>query len=169
MKALAFHGLNSRERGFTLVDAMLATAICGFAITALFAATGQALHVVKAAREAGCASELLQQRMERFRASSPWSNLASPSTAATMVSTATEIGPSLPGATEIFTFSDYPSDGNSFTVTRNAGGTVTTTGSALPSTQRCVAISGKVTWTGWSGLNRSRTLLTIITKGGITP
>ncbi len=168
----------ARSGGFTLVDAMLATAICGFALTALFAATGQALHVVKSAREAGCANELLQQRMEAFRSYTPpplpvisasWSNLLSPTAASKFLTNATAIGSSLPGASETFTISDYPNATNTFTISRSASGAVTTTGSALLTSQRCVKITGQVTWNGWAGLNRSRNLQTIITKSGIMP
>ncbi len=152
-----------------MVETVVAMGICAFALSAFYAATGQALHIVKSGREATCASELLQQRMERFRATNPWANLTAPSTVSTIVTPATEIGSSVPGAREVFTISDYPADGNSFTVTRDSSGTVTTSGSALPTTQRCVLISARVTWTGWAGLTRARFLTSIITKGGITP
>jgi type II secretory pathway pseudopilin PulG len=160
---------NRRGAAFTLVETMVAMGICGFALSAFFVATGQAVHIVKSARETGCASELLQQRMERFRAANPWANLTSPSSVSSMVTAATEIGSSIPGATETFTISDYPADGNSFTVTRSSSGTITSSGAALPTTQRCVLVNSLVTWTGWSSLNRTRTLTSIITKGGVTP
>jgi type II secretory pathway pseudopilin PulG len=155
--------------GFTLLETIVAIGICGFALTAFFVATGQALHIVKGGRDVSCASEVLQERMESFRAANPWENLITPATFSSLVTNATEIASSLPSATESFTISDYPADGNSFSVNRSATGTIATSGAALPAAQRCILVTAQVSWTGWSALVRTRTLTSIITKGGLAP
>src|SRR5579862_684550 len=61
MHASTPNGSNIRPgfaaRGFTLLETLIAVLICGVAITALFAATGQALHIAVSGRDVVCASQ----------------------------------------------------------------------------------------------------------------
>jgi len=154
---------------FTLVETLVASAMCGFTVSAFYAATGQAMHIAKAAREVACGSEILQQRIEAFRKASPWTNLTTPSTFSSLVSGTTAMNTNLPGASESYVVSDYPADGNSFSVTRAANGTLSTTGGALPSTQTSILVVATVKWTGWARTTHTRTIRTIISQGGLAP
>ena len=154
---------------FSLVETVVALAMCGFSVSAFYAATGQAMHIAKGAREVVCGSEILQQRIEGFRKASPWSNLTTPAAFSNLVAGTTAMNTNLPGASETYIVSDYPADGNSFTVTRSASGALSTTGSALPSSQTSVLVACTVTWTSWARTTHTRTIRTIISQGGLAP
>ena len=63
--------------------------------------------------------------------------------------------------------SAYPAGTPSFTVTRSAQGTVTTSGSAMPATVKTVKIVGQLEWKGVGNRTRSREQVTLLAKGGI--
>jgi type II secretory pathway pseudopilin PulG len=157
----------SRVSGFTLVETVVALAVSVSAMAAFFASAGEAIRVLKIGKETASASRLLQQRTEALRANKLWSNITTVTSFTRLVSNAAAIYPGFPAATETYTVSAYPPDGTSFTVTRNAGGTISTSGAPLPASQRCVKIRAQISWTGVGKLSRNRTQATLLAKGGI--
>jgi hypothetical protein len=150
-----------------LVETVVALAVSVAAMAAFFASAGQAIRVLKVGKETASASRLLQQRTEALRANKLWSNITTVTSFTRLVSDAASTCPGLPAATETYTVSAYPPDGTSFTVTRNAGGTISTSGAPLPASQRCVKIKAQISWMGVGKLSRNRTQATLLAKGGI--
>lgn len=162
--------LRHLHAGFTLVETMFAVAISVMGLAGFFAASGQALRIVKSGKELGSASELLQQRVEAFRAAgvSHWSSkLLSPAGAASVVTSAQGAASTFPVVTESYVITPFPATGASFTVLRTGTAAPGTSGSALPAGAKCVRITGQVTWSSSNNRSRSRSLSTILTKGGL--
>lgn len=155
-----------RAAGFTMIETMMAAAISLIAVTTFYAAAGQALRVVKTGKETAYASQLLQQRIEGFRAATLWTNVTTSSGITTLMTPATATAANFPGATEQCTVVAYPTAGTPLVVTRPPAGAVTATGAAL-STQKCVQVTFQVSWTGVGKAARSRQIATILSKGGI--
>lgn len=139
--------------------------LCAISLSTFFATAGQAIRVVKTGKDTANASQILQQRMETFHATSQWSSLTTPSGLATLFAPATDSASNLPGASETLTVVAYPSAGTPIIVSRNGSGAVTSTGSTLAA-QSCVKVTVQVTWKGLGSLSRSRQLSTILTRGG---
>jgi hypothetical protein len=52
-------------------------------------------------------------------------------------------------------------------VSRNSAGSVSSNGTSLPETQHCVKVAMQYSWTGANHLPMTRTLATVLTKGGL--
>ena len=155
-----------RCTAFSLVEVVVAMMVTVIAITTFYASAGQAVRIMKAGKETVLGSQLVQQRMEALRAAPLWTSVTTPDGLRSEVAGATLSGPNLPGATETFTVTSYPSGGTPIVVTRSPTGTVTSSGSSL-SAQYCVRLTVRVNWTGIGNVARSRQMSTIITKGGL--
>lgn len=156
-----------KRDGFTLTEILVTLALCVTAMTIFYAASGQAIRLVRAGKESASATQLLQQRLESFHSSTLWKDGASPANLKLLVALTQPALASLPGVEELYTVSGYPSGTPSFTVTRKGNGTITTSGTAIPVSQKCVKISGQVTWKGAWNISRSHTQATILSKGGL--
>ncbi|MHA3773037.1 PulJ/GspJ family protein [Verrucomicrobiota bacterium sgz303538] len=158
----------SRQKygGFTLTETLTALGLSVIILTAFYAAAGQAIRTVRLGRETASATQLLQQRLESFHSAKLWSYVSTPSDFTTMVTDSLPAMANFPGVVETYTITAYPAGTPSFTATRNANGTVSTSGASLPATQKCVTITGQLTWTGAGNVSRSRTQATLLTKGG---
>ena len=55
------------ERGTTLIEAMIAAALSALFLGSLFAMNSSSMATIKMARDAACASQILQQRIESLR------------------------------------------------------------------------------------------------------
>jgi hypothetical protein len=158
-------GLN-RRAGFTLVETLVAMGVTVMSLAGFYLASGQAVRIVRAGKEMGCASEMLQQRIEDFRYTPPWTNLTTVAGITSVVSTSTAISQNLKGVTETFTVVPYPAGGTPLVVTRSSDGTITSSGSDL-SAQRCVKLTVAASWKGVSNAVRTRQMSTIVAKGGL--
>ncbi len=158
--------IRRRATAFTLVETMVAMAVSMISLVALFAATGQAIRIVRSGQEIAAASQMLQQRIESFRYTPPWTNITTAAGITTLVTTAAATATNFKNATETFSVEPYPAGGTPLVVTRTPLGALSTTGSSL-ATQQCVKFTVSVTWTGIGNVQRTRQLSTIMTKGGL--
>ena len=145
---------------------MTAMIVSIISLVGLFAAVGQAIRIVRSGKEIASASQMLQQRLETFRYTPPWTNITTSAGIGTQVTNAAAVSTNFNNATETFTVAPYPAGGTPLVVTRSPAGTLSTTGSDIPS-QRCVKITCGVAWTGVGNIQRTRQMSTIMTKGGL--
>ena len=145
---------------------MLAMMITVIAITAFYSSAGQAVRIMKAGKETVIASQLLQERIEALRAAPLWTSVTVPANLSAVVASSALSAANLPGATETFTVTSYPSGGTSVVVARSPAGSITTSGASL-SAQYCVKLTARVNWTGVGNVARSRQMSTIVTKWGL--
>jgi hypothetical protein len=69
---------------------------------------------------------------------------------------------------EVYDVAAYPDGSTAFAVTRHADGSVTTTGTSLPTSERAVRITGAIAWgKAGAGARHTRSVSTVFTKGGI--
>ncbi len=145
---------------------MIAIAVSVIALAGLFAAAGQATRIVRSGKEIASASQMLQQRLETFRYTPPWTNITTDAGMRTLITTATATATNFANATETFTVEPYPAGGTPLVITRTPAGALSTTGSDL-SSQRCVKLTVSVSWTGIGNIQRTRQMSTIVTEGGL--
>src|SRR4029077_3862410 len=137
-----------KTEGFTLVEAMIALAVCVLFGVAVFATNQRLLLALKAQRETTAASMMLQERMEAFPgiyfanlAATTASGTTSPITmtagdiVGTVTTSETQLGSSLTETVKVSGYwtstgsQGYPSDGSiANTWTRSGGSTTATLG-----------------------------------------
>jgi type II secretory pathway pseudopilin PulG len=156
-----------RAAGFTMVETVVALALCGLTISVFYASISQAIRLARTTRDTAVAAELMQQRVDSLRSQTPWSQVTTASSVSTLLSAASPVPADFPPATETMTIADYPADGASFSISRTSAGAMTTTGSSLAATQRCVQVTMQFSWTQPNRLPVTRTLSTILSKGGL--
>ena len=142
-------------------------AVCSLAITAFYGAVAQGLRIVKTAREQALASQLLEQRFEALRARKFWTTVTTKSGLANALEEPVASAAGLAEVSESFRVGPYPGEKVAFTVTRRADGRVSQTGSSLPSTQGSVWVTGVVTWRSGAKTTRSRSISSVLTRGGL--
>jgi type II secretory pathway pseudopilin PulG len=152
--------------GFTLAETLISIAITVLSLAAFFAATGQAIRIVRSGKEIAAASQMLQQRIETFRYSHPWTNVTTETGISNLVKTDASTASTFSNATETFTIVPYPAGGTPLVVTRSPQGAIASSGPSL-ATEKCVRVTAAVTWTGNGGVQRTREVSTIMTKGGL--
>ena len=155
-----------REAAFSLAETLMAVAISIIAATSFYAAAGQAVRIVKTGKETAYASQMLQQRVESFRATPLWANVTTVDGLNNLMTGATATAANFPGATETCTVVTYPNPGTPLIVTRSPGGIISSSGPSL-STEKCVKVTFKVNWIGTGHTSRSREVATVLTKGGL--
>lgn len=167
MATLGSHfGKRRSQAGFTIADALVASAVAVGALGGFYASTQQAQRVMRTGREVAQVSEALQERIEALRYAPPWTNITTPSgVAAVVASKAAAAANFSAGLTESYTIEPYPS-GSPLTVTRSPNGTFTNNGVDVSSSP-CVKVTVVATWTGLGNVPRSRRISTIMSKGGI--
>jgi Tfp pilus assembly protein PilE len=177
--------------GFTLVEAMIALAVCVLFGVAVFATNQRLLLALKAQRETTAASMMLQERMEAFRgiyfanlAATTASGTTSPITmtagdiVGTVTTSETQLGSSLTETVKVSGYwtstgsQGYPSDGSiANTWTRSGGSTTATLGvpsnSTLASNYDLIQVDITLTWTSANGRQRTRELSSVFGKGNI--
>ena len=155
------------KRAFALLDALTASVISVISLLAFYAASGQAIRLVKSGKQGAYASEVLQQRIETFRATSQWSNVTTSAGLISQMQPASAVAANFPGASESVKIEPYPAvAGTALVAARTAAGAVSASGPDL-SAQLCVKLTLTVNWTASGGVARSRQLATIISKGGL--
>lgn len=152
--------------GSVLAETLISIAITILSLSAFFAATGQAIRVVRSGKEIAAASQMIQQRIETFRYSSPWSNVTTAAGIGSLVRNDAATATTFTDAVETFSITPYPEGGAPLVITRHANGATSSSGPSL-ATEKCVRITATVSWTGVGGVKRSREISTVITKGGL--
>jgi hypothetical protein len=165
MRRLASFRINSRS-AFSLAETVVAMAVTVVSLFGFYLAAGQAIRVVRSGKEMALASEILQQRIETFRFTPPWSDLTTVGGITAIVSTATQASQNLNGVTESFKVTPYPSGGTPLIVTRSPNGAITSSGPDL-STQRCVKLTVEASWVGTSRSQKTRQISTLVARGGL--
>jgi len=163
---MSTHSPARSEAAFTLSETLISIAVTVISLVAFFAATSQAIRIVRSGKEIAAASQMLQQRIETFRYAPPWTNATTPSGIATLIKNAAATSSTFHDATETFTVSPYPAGGTPLVVTRSPDGVISMSGPSMAS-EKCVKFTVAVTWTGLGGAARSRQVSTIMTKGGL--
>jgi Tfp pilus assembly protein PilE len=174
------------EKGFTLAEVLIASAVCVFFGLAAFATNQRLLIALKTQKETTAANMMLQERMETFRSFS-YSNVADPTYVNTnVVQKATTSEAPLGNLTEQITVSGYLLDPQGTASShvnkwqRNAtypSGNVIDTNSHLamdastpPVPQYdLLQVDVLLTWTSANGRARTRDLSAIFGKGNIGP
>ncbi len=156
-----------RAAGFSLLETVVATGLCALAISAFYLAIGQAIRIARAGRETAMAGEVIQQRVSSFRRLAPWTTLTTTAGATQLMAATNPCAANFNLTTETLTVAPYPATGSTFSVSRASSGLVTIAGASLPATQRCVQVTVQVAWTGAGNLPVTRTVSTILSKGGI--
>jgi hypothetical protein len=152
--------------GFSLAETAVAMGVTVVSLLGFYFAAGQAVRIVRSGKEVACASEMLQQRIETFRFTPPWSNLTTVSGITSIVSVPTAASQNLSGVTETFRITPYPAGGTPLVVTRSPNGVITSSGTDL-STHRCVELTVETSWTGSARTPKSRQISTIVARGGL--
>src|SRR5437867_1029588 len=127
------------QHGFTLMEALVATMILGFALASILGVAGRSMRYLNDIRRTARSSQVLQQKMEDIRLLS-WSQLQA-----------------LPG-----TFTD-PSDTN-----RVYAGTITQTAyDSYNGTTTMMKVTLTVTWTNQVYRVLTNSLSTLVSNGGL--
>lgn len=163
------------QRGSTLVEAMLGTAIATIGIAGLCVANAECLNIAHAHREMLTADRCLQQRADQFRAAG-WTQITDPAGICTLLSVAAVNDDSLTNHTEKITVGAYPAVLPAvapITVTRNSAG-VTAVASQPPAgfilrNATAVRIDFQEAWSSANGRARSRESSTVVVYGGLLP
>lgn len=163
---MSTHSPARSESAFTLSETLISIAVTLISLVAFFAATGQAIRIVRSGKEIAAASQMLQQRIETFRYAPPWTNATTPEGISNLIKTAAATASTFQDATETFTVTPYPAGGPPLVVTRSSKGVISSTGPSM-SGEKCVQFTASVSWTGLGGSPRSRQVSTIMTKGGL--
>ena len=170
------------QKGFTLAEVLIASAVCVLFGMAAFATNGRLLVALKTQKETTAANMMLQERMETFRAFS-YSNVADPTYVNTnVVQTATTSEAPLGNLTEQITVAGYltpagnagyPSDGS--TPNRWTRSSTYPTGhqilsnATLATDYNLLQVDVLLTWTSANSRTRTRDLRAIFGKGNIGP
>jgi len=170
------------EKGFTLAEVMIASAVCVLFGMAAFATNERLLVALKTQKETTAANMMLQERMETFRSFS-YSNVADPTYVNTnVVQKATTSEAPLGKLTEQITVSGYlttaggtgyPSDASTPNQwTRNSTyptGHQIYSNASLATNYNLLQVDVLLTWTSANGRIRTRDLSAIFGKGNIGP
>lgn len=131
------------SNGFTLLEAMIATAILGLALASVLAVLSQSARYITDVRRSARASQILQQEMENIRLTNVWSGLQGLNNT---------------------TFLD-PSDSNHL-----YAGRITESGyapSVYNGVTNVVIVTLTVTWTNQVNCVLTNTLSTLVGNGGL--
>ena len=157
--------------GFTLVEAVFAVAIIALAFAGLFGTVSQASKLAAAAEEDALVECALEQRMDQLRLLE-WPEITSPTGITSRIFAARPTAVSgLKVTQETLTISsvDLPA---AQTLSATWNGTSTPTATYGPGTTLIAAKALKViatlTWTDRSSKSQTRSLVTVISRGGIS-
>ena len=159
-------GRRRLQKGFTLAETLVAMAVTVISLLGFYAAASQAMRIVRTGKEIAAGSQMVQQRIENFRYTPPWTNVTTVAGISSIESAATVIAANFSSATETVTVEPYPTTGSKLVVTRSPSGAISSSGLDMSSQTR-VKFTVAVSWTGTGNIPRSRQLSTILTKGGI--
>jgi hypothetical protein len=120
------------------MEAMISIGLCALAFSIFYAAIAEGFRIVKNARAHAAASQLLEQRFEALRARIFWSSMITARGLQAAVAEQPVNSAVLTDVSEVYDVAAYPDGSTAFAVTRHADGSVTTTGTSLPTSERAV-------------------------------
>lgn len=168
----------AQRDGFTLIEVCVAIVICVLFGAAAFTTNQRLLLALKSQKETTAATMVMQQRMEKLRATA-FSNIATPSyLQSTIIANPTGSEGPLGNLTETFTVAAYdPATGNTAAgstaaiVQRNSAnptGTIVQAGTNLTSTN-LLRVDVVLNWASADARSRTRQLSSIFGLGNIAP
>ena len=160
--------INIRQRGFTLVEVLVAVALLGAIFVTIFELNARCLRFIDASKETVGALQGVQDRVEQLR-SLLFTDLTNATTLQTLMTTPSNGSALAQNATEVITLSAYPTPNGTTQITRGPGTSVTptinSTDSSL-SSATLVKVNVTYTWTTtFGGQSRSEQTETIISAG----
>jgi prepilin-type N-terminal cleavage/methylation domain-containing protein len=160
--------INIRQRGFTLVEVLVAVALLGAIFVTIFELNARCLRFIDASKEAVGALQGVQDRVEQLR-SLLFTDLTNATTLQTLMTTPSNGSAFAQNATEVITLSAYPTPIGTTQITRGPGAsatpTINSTDSSL-SSATLVKVNVTYTWTTtFGGQSRSEQTETIISAG----
>ena len=161
--------LKPQLRGSTLIESAIAAAVCALFLGSLFTLNTSTMETIKMAREAACASQVLQQRIEAMRIAN-WHQITDASWIRTNLLNSDAAGSNgLKSVSETLTLVPYGSSSTSTTQLSRANGaaTIITQNSSLL-TENAVKVIWTVNFTGAPNERASsRQTVAILAKGGV--
>jgi hypothetical protein len=155
--------------GSTLIEATIAAAVCALFLGSLFTMNTSTMETIKMAREAACASQVLQQRIEGMRIAN-WHQITDATWIRTNLLNTDAAGSSgLKNVSEILSLVPYGSSATSTTQLTRANGaaTIITQNSSLL-TESAIKVIWTVNFTGAPNDRAStRQTVAILAKGGV--
>jgi hypothetical protein len=150
---------------------MMAVLLSVVALGAFYVSSTQAVLIVRVGKENVHASQLLQERMEAFRAAPAWTDVTTAAGIAKLVAAPTSTAANFPKVTETYTVRTYypvpaPPAPAPLRVSRGWSGTFTSAGTA-PVATSAIMVTIQADWVGANKIARSRQLATIISKNGV--
>lgn len=161
--------IRQAERGFTLVEAMVAAAISALFLSSIFAMNMATMDAIRSARESTNASQALQQRVERLRIAN-WHEVTDASWLHdNLLNTDAPGASGLRNLVESLTLVPYDStDVGSTQLTRsNGSATIVSQNSSLLG-ENAVKVIWSLNYTGAPNDRQiSRQIVAILAKGGV--
>jgi Tfp pilus assembly protein PilV len=159
-----------RQRGSTLIEAAIAAAVCALFLGSLFGLNTSTMETIKMAREAACASQVLQQRIEAMRIAN-WHQITDATwIQANLLNTDAAGSNGLKSPSETLTLIPYGSSSTSATQLSRTHGSAATIITENPSllTESAVKVIWTVDFTGApNDRASSRQTVAILAKGGV--
>ena len=157
------------QRGSTLIEAAIAAAVCALFLGSLFTLNTSTMETIKMAKEAACASQVLQQRIEAMRIAN-WHQITDAAWIRTNLLNSDAAGSNgLKSVSETLTLVPYGSSSTSTTQLSRANGaaTIITQNSSLL-IENAVKVIWTVNFTGAPNDHASsRQTVAILAKGGV--
>lgn len=144
-------GTKWRASGFSIVEAIIAAAVILVGLSALFAASGQSMELLKQARFSASASQIAQQRMEMLRRTGA-ANLLSATAVQTLMATKPDSELEMQATSnlaETLQITPYPSGSPIVINATRSGGSISTasTGAtSLSGTHRGYRVDLQISW-----------------------
>lgn len=159
------------QAGFTLLETAVASALLVLFLTSLFALNSTVMRMLRSASETATASQEAQARLEQVRLAN-WPQITKSTwvqdTLLKQLKTDAVISNDLPGMVERVEGWRTGDTTAAYAVTRDAAGNVTTATAADLSTEDLIYVHVIVSWTSWGGRPRSRELVTVVSRWGIS-
>jgi hypothetical protein len=155
--------------GSTLIESAIAAAVCALFLGSLFTLNSSTMETIRMAREAACASQVLQQRIEGMRIAN-WHQITDANWIQTNLLNTDAAGSSgLKNISETLTLIPYGSSSTATTQLTRANGTATiVTQNTGLLTENAVQVVWTVNFTGApNDRASSRQTVAIIAKGGV--
>ncbi|MEI6350084.1 MAG: prepilin-type N-terminal cleavage/methylation domain-containing protein [Verrucomicrobiota bacterium] len=158
--------------GFTLIENLIALGILLLLFSGLFVLSGQCIRILRVSFEHAATSQVLQQRNEQVRVAG-WQQINNPDwVKANILNQNTDGEDLLADAHEFVSIAPYSTGSNSIVspgldTFERVGGTVTSSGVALSTSNSAVQVTWTLTWTeSASKRSLSRSMSTILANGG---
>ena len=161
-----------RNRGATLIEAVMAASIIALFLGSVFTLNSRATSMLRSAKEAATASQCLQERIEQMRICN-WVQLTDAGyLSGNIFNAATDSAFALPVLEERVTIEPYPAPSlpsAPIQLSRQNGTVALLSDNPAMSSSRMVRIELRLTWKGGSGgRTEVRETASIVAKGGIT-